>query len=548
MHEPKQIVYRSDAREKINRGIEKIADAVCQTLGPKGRNVILEQKYGSPIVTNDGVTIAREINVEDAFENMAVQLVKEAAIRTNDACGDGTTTAILLAKSIYDEGMKRISNGANPMMLKREIETWVEYVVNEINKLSIKVDDDKKIEQVATISANNDEEIGKLVAQMMKKVGNDGVVMIEESRMLKTTVEIIDGFRFNEGYTSPYFVNTQQRTTELENPFILIVEKRILQIKDLLSILQKVVQTKSNKPLLILADSVEGDALNALIMNKLKGNMLSCAVRIPGHGDQKRDYLTDISTLTGATIINDTSEVKLDKAEINHLGEARRIVITDSNTTIIGECQDKVKLKLLVESLKKQIESEKEDYAKEILQERLAKLTGGIGIIYVGAATETEMKEKKMRVEDSLLATKAAIEEGVLPGGGLALLRIQRTFGVKCVNESMSSTCSDGELIIWKALEAPIKTIMDNAGLNTQDIGVIIESILNNKNKNYGYDAFAGEQCDLMKKGIIDATLVVKNSFQNAASIAVLLLTSNVIVTKLPKKEDKFIMVPQGGV
>jgi len=536
----KEIVYDQKARELLLKGVNTLADTVRVTLGPKGRNVILEKSFGSPLVTKDGVTVAKEIELEDKFENMGAQMVKEVASKTSDVAGDGTTTATVLAQSIYREGAKLVAAGHNPMELKRGIEKAVEIVVEELKKLSKPTKDQKEIAQVGTISANNDETIGNIIAEAMSKVGKEGVITVEEAKSMETTLEIVEGMQFDKGYISPYFVtNPEKMEAVLDEPLILINEKKISSMKDLLPVLEQV--AKMGKPLLIISEDVEGEALATLVVNKLRGTLKVAAVKAPGFGDRRKAMLEDIAILTGGQMISEELGIKLESISIKDLGSAKRIVIDKDNTTIIDGAGDKKEIEARVKQMRTQIEETTSDYDREKLQERLAKLVGGVAVINVGAATETEMKEKKARVEDALNATKAAVEEGIIPGGGVAFLRCipnldkvkledQRQFGIQ---------------IVKKALVDPLRWIAQNAG---HDGSIIIEKVKNAKG-NYGFDAAKEEYVnDMMVAGIIDPTKVARIALQNAASVASLLLTTEAMVAEKPKEKGQMPMMPPGGM
>jgi chaperonin GroEL len=527
----KQLLFGEEARRSLQRGVDKLANAVKVTLGPRGRNVVLDKKYGSPTIINDGVTIAKEIDLEDPFENMGAQLIKEVASKTSDIAGDGTTTATVLAQAIYTEGMKNITAGTNPMPVKRGIEKATNAVVEELKKLSKPVKDKTEIAQVATISANNDKEIGNLIADAMEKVGNDGVITIEEAKGTETTLEVVEGMQFDQGYTSPYFVtNPDKMIAEIEDPYILIYDKKISSMKELLPILQEVVQ--QGKPIVIISEEVEGEALATLVVNRLKGTFTCVAVKAPGFGDRRKAMLEDIAILTGGRVISEEIGLKLEKAELAMLGRAKKVVVDKDNTTIVEGSGAKKDIQARISQIKKQIEDTKSDYDKEKLQERLAKLSGGVAVINVGAATETEMKEKKARVEDAMHATKAARAEGIVPGGGVALLRAGE------ILDKMTSADEEekvGIKIIKKALEAPIRQISFNAGV---DGAVIMDKILKETNKAIGFDATDGKFKDMVTAGIIDPTKVTRSALQNAASIASLLLTTETIVADIPEPKE----------
>jgi chaperonin GroEL len=536
----KEIVYDQKARELLLRGVNTLADAVRVTLGPKGRNVILEKSFGSPLVTKDGVTVAKEIELEDKFENMGAQMVKEVASKTSDVAGDGTTTATVLAQSIYREGAKLVAAGHNPMELKRGIEKAVEIVVEELKKLSKPTKDQKEIAQVGTISANNDETIGNIIAEAMSKVGKEGVITVEEAKSMETTLEIVEGMQFDKGYISPYFVtNPEKMEAVLDEPLILINEKKISSMKDLLPVLEQV--AKMGKPLLIISEDVEGEALATLVVNKLRGTLKVAAVKAPGFGDRRKAMLEDIAILTGGQMISEELGIKLESISIKDLGSAKRIVIDKDNTTIVDGAGDKKEIEARVKQMRTQIEETTSDYDREKLQERLAKLVGGVAIINVGAATETEMKEKKARVEDALNATKAAVEEGIIPGGGVAYLRCIPTLDKVKLEDQRQF----GIQIVKKALVDPLRWIAQNAG---HDGSIIIEKVKNAKG-NYGFDAAKEEYVnDMMVAGIIDPTKVARIALQNAASVASLLLTTEAMVAEKPKEKGQMPMMPPGGM
>jgi chaperonin GroEL len=535
----KQLSFGEEARRSLQRGVDKLANAVKVTLGPRGRNVVLDKKYGSPTIINDGVTIAKEIELEDPFENMGAQLIKEVASKTSDIAGDGTTTATVLAQAIYNEGMKNITAGTNPMPVKRGIEKATAAVIEELKKLSKPVKDKTEIAQVATISANNDRVIGNLIADAMDKVGNDGVITIEEAKGIETTLEVVEGMQFDQGYISAYFVtNPDKMIAELENPYILIYDKKISSMKELLPILQEVVQ--QGKSIVIISEETEGEALATLVVNRLKGTFSCVAVKAPGFGDRRKAMLEDIAVLTGGRVISEEIGLKLEKAEIAMLGRAKKVVVDKDNTTIIEGAGEKKDIQARISQLKKQIEETKSDYDKEKLQERLAKLSGGVAVINVGAATETEMKERKARVEDAMHATKAAREEGIVPGGGVALLRAGEALDKLTASDEEEKV---GIKIIKKALEAPIRQISFNAGV---DGGVIMDKIMKETSKTMGFDATDGQMKDMVKAGIIDPTKVTRSALQNAASIASLLLTTEAIVADLPDKNEHNHGAPGG--
>ncbi len=535
----KQLIYNEEARRKILSGVEQLARAVKVTLGPKGRNVVLEKKFGSPTITKDGVTVAKEIELKEAYENMGAEMVKEVASKTSDNAGDGTTTATLLAESIFKEGLKNVTAGANPMALKRGIEKAVEAVVEELKKLSQPKAEKKEISQVATIAANNDAEIGSLIADAMEKVGKDGVITVEEAKSMATTLEVVEGMQFDQGYLSPYFAtDTDRMEAVLDDPYILIYEKKISSMKDLLPVLEQV--AKSGKPIVIISEETDGEALATLVVNKIRGTLQCCAVKAPGYGDRRKAMLQDIAILTGGEFISEDLGVKLEKVSLNQLGRAKRVTIDKENTTIVegaGTTQD---ITARINQIKKHIEESDSDYDKEKLQERLAKLAGGVAVINVGAATETEMKEKKARVEDALHATRAAVEEGIVPGGGVALLRcIEALVSLKLGADEMI-----GAGIVRRALEEPIRQIAENAGLEGS---VVLQKVRENKEKAYGYDAANDQYTDMVKAGIIDPTKVTRTALQNASSIAALLLTTEALIADLPEEDKKAPAMPAGA-
>ena len=535
----KKIAFGTDARAAIQKGVSKLAKAVKITLGPCGRNVILEKSFGSPTVTKDGVTVAKEIELEDAYENMGAQMVKEVASKTSDVAGDGTTTATILAESIFDEGLKNITAGANPMQVKRGIEKGVEAIVNELMNKSIQVDSTKQIEQVATCSANQDAEIGKKLAEAMNKVGRDGVITVEEGQSLETTVELVEGMQFDKGYLSPHFVNNlEDMTVVLEKPYILIHEKKISSIKSLIPLLEKVSQ--QGKPLLLIAEDVEGEALATLVVNKLRGILQVAAVKAPGFGDRRKALLSDIATLTGGEAIFEDLGLQLENIELKQLGRGKRITIDKDSTTIIEGGGSIEAIRGRIEQIKNEIENTTSDYDVEKLQERLAKLAGGVAMINVGAATEAEMKEKKARVEDALHACRAAVEEGILPGGGVAMLRALPVLDkVKATGD-----VKIGVDIVRRAVVAPIKQIAQNAGL---DGSIVAQKVMESKDKNFGYDALRKQYGDMIKFGVIVPTKVERAALQNGASIASLLLTTDAVVSEIPEKKEAPPMPPGGG-
>ena len=524
----KQLKFNEDARRKLLGGVEKLSDAVKVTLGPKGRNVLLDKKFGAPTVTKDGVSVARDIELEDAFENMGAQLVKEVATKTNDVAGDGTTTATVLAYSIVKEGLKSVAAGINPMGIKRGIDKAVEDAVAEIKKVSKEIKDKEEISQVAAISANNDHEIGEEIANAMEKVGKDGVITVEESKTIETTTDFVEGMQFDRGYLSPYFAtNRDTMTTVMENPYILIYDKKISNMKELLPILEKIAQ--SSKPVLIIAEDVEGEALATLVVNTIRGALNVCAVKAPGFGDRRKAMLEDIAILTGGEVISEEVGLKLENAELEQLGRAKMIKIEKENTTVINGEGSENDIKERIGQIKVQIEDTSSDYDREKLQERLAKLAGGVAVINVGAATEVELKEKKHRVEDALSATRAAIDEGVVPGGGLTLVQ-----ACNALEASKDLTAEEvvGYNIVKRALEEPIRQIATNAGID----GSIVADKAKNEKKGVGFDAYKMEWTDMISAGIIDPAKVTRSALQNAASIAGLLLTTECAVTDIPEE------------
>ncbi|MHC4532591.1 MAG: chaperonin GroEL [Planctomycetota bacterium] len=535
----KKIAFGTDARAAIQKGVSKLAKAVKITLGPCGRNVVLEKSFGSPSVTKDGVTVAKEIELEDAYENMGAQMVKEVASKTSDVAGDGTTTATIMAESIFDEGLKNITAGANPMQVKRGIEKGVEAIVNELVKKSIPIESTKQIEQVATCSANQDTEIGKKLAEAMTKVGKDGVITVEEGQSLETVVELVEGMQFDKGYLSPHFVNNlEDMTVVLEKPYVLIHEKKISSIKSLIPLLEKVSQ--QGKPLLLIAEDVEGEALATLVVNKLRGILQVAAVKAPGFGDRRKALLSDIATLTGGEAIFEDLGLQLENIELKQLGRAKRITIDKDSTTIIEGGGSTEAIRGRIEQIKNEIEISTSDYDIEKLQERLAKLAGGVAQINVGAATEAEMKEKKARVEDALHACRAAALEGILPGGGVAMLRALGVLNkVKATGD-----VKIGVDIVRRAVVAPIKQIAENAGL---DGSIVAQKVMESKDKNFGYDALRKQYGDMIKFGVIVPTKVERAALQNGASIASLLLTTDAVVSEIPEKKEAPPMPPGGG-
>lgn len=525
----KQIKYGEEARRALERGVNAVADTVKVTLGPRGRNVVLDKKYGSPTVTNDGVTIAREIELEDPFENQGAQFLKEVATKTNDVAGDGTTTATLLAQAMVREGLKNLAAGANPMLLRRGIAKAVDAAVEGLKRISKPIDNKESIAHVASISAA-DEEIGNLIAEAMDKVGKDGVITVEESKTLGTTLEVVEGMQFDRGYISPYMVtDAEKMEAVLEEPVILITDKKLSNIQDLLPLLEQVVQ--HGKKLLIIADDVEGEALATLVVNKLRGTFTCVAVKAPGFGDRRKEMLQDIAILTGGQVISEELGYDLKDVRLDMLGRARQVKVTKENTTIVGGAGDAAEIKKRVNQIKAQIEETTSDYDREKLQERLAKLAGGVAVIQAGAATETELKEKKHRIEDALAATKAAVEEGIVPGGGIALLNVIED--VQKVVDSLDGDFKTGAKIVLRALEEPVRQIAANAGV---DGSVIVEKIKAAKDPNFGYDAYKEEFTDMFKAGIVDPTKVTRTALQNAASIASMILTTEAVVVDVPEK------------
>lgn len=536
----KQFKYGEEARRSLEKGVDTLADAVKITLGPKGRNVVLDKKFGAPLITNDGVTIAKEIELEDAFENMGAQLVKEVSVKTNDVAGDGTTTAALLAQTIIREGMKNIAAGANPMVLKKGIAKATEYTVEELKKISKPIESKTAIAQVASVSAG-DEEIGTLLSDAFEKVGKDGVITIDESKTMKTELSVVEGMQFDRGYASPYMMtNPDKMDAVLEDPLILITDKKISVFQDLLPVLEQVV--KSGRGLFIIAEEVEGEALTALVLNKLKGAIKCVAVKAPGYGDRRKAMLEDIAILTGATVISSDLGYEIKDATLDMLGSAKMVQVDKDNTTIVDGAGDPALIKQRVAAIQHQIAESTSDYDKEKLQERLARLSGGVAVVRVGAATEVEMKERKLRIEDALAATRAAVEEGIVPGGGIALLSISDK--VTAYANTFSGDEKTGALIIAKALTAPIKQIAENAGV---DGGVIVDNVLRAKKANYGYDALKNEFCDMVEKGILDPTKVTRSALQNAASVSSTLLTTEVIVADKPEPAPAMPQAPMGG-
>ncbi len=534
----KQLQFDETARHALLRGVEKLARAVKATLGPAGRNVILDKKFGSPTITKDGVTVAKEIELEDPYENMGAQLVREVASKTSDIAGDGTTTATVLAESIYREGLKNVTAGANPTSLQRGITKAVEAVVAELARISKKVNDRTEIAQVATVSANWDSNIGEIIADAMDKVGKDGTITVEEAKSIETTLDVVEGMQFDKGYLSPYFVtNAESMETVLDSAYLLIHEKKISSLKDLLPLLEKV--AKSGKPLLIIAEDVEGEALATLVVNKLRGTLQVAAVKAPGFGDRRKAMMEDIAVLTGGRCLTEDLGIKLENVTLDDLGRAKRVTIDKENTTIVEGDGTSQAIQGRVAQLRRQIDETTSDYDREKLQERLAKLAGGVAVINVGAATETEMKEKKARVEDALHATRAAVEEGVVPGGGVALIRAQKA--LDSVNVEGDEKIGLG--IIRRAIEAPLRQLADNAGLE----GALIVQEVKKRSGNEGYNVATGEYVDLIKAGVVDPTKVTRSALQNAASISGLLLTTEAVISEIPEKEKPAMPGGHGG-
>jgi chaperonin GroEL len=532
----KQIAFEQEARDAMRRGIGKLARAVKVTLGPKGRNVILQKSFGSPTVTKDGVTVAKEIELEDKYENMGAQMVREVASKTSDVAGDGTTTATVLAEAIFNEGLRGVVSGVNPMLMKRGMEKAVEDIVERVKKMSIPVKNKKDLENVATIAANNDHEIGKIIAEAMEKVGKDGVITVEDGKTIETTHEFVEGMQFDRGYLSPYFVTDPQKMEcELEDPYILIYEKKISANKDLVPVLEKVLQ--AGKPIFIICEDVEGEALATLVINKLRGTFKCAAVKAPGYGDRRKAMLEDIAVLTGGKAIFEDLGIQLENISLKDLGRCKKVKIDKDNTVIIEGAGKRPDIQGRIGLIQNELAKSTSDYDKEKLSERMAKLSGGVAKINVGAATESEMKEKKARVEDAMHATRAANQEGILPGGGVALLR--SAAGLK--PKGLSADEEAGYNIIVRACKSPIVQIVGNAGENGE---VVANKVLENDNQNYGYDARQDRYCDMVKEGIIDPTKVVRSALQNASSVATLLLNSDALVAEMPKDEKK---KPSGG-
>lgn len=535
----KQLSFDEAARHSLLRGVEKLAKTVKATLGPSGRNVILDKKFGSPTITKDGVTVAKEIELEDPYENMGAQLVREVASKTSDIAGDGTTTATVLAEAIYREGLKNVTAGANPTSLQRGITKAVAAITEELAKISKKVKDSSEIAQVATVSANWDKTIGTIIADAMDKVGKDGTITVEEAKSIETTLDVVEGMQFDKGYLSPYFVtNAESLEAILENAYILIHEKKISSLKDLLPLLEKV--AKSGKPLLLIAEDIEGEALATLVVNKLRGTLQVAAVKAPGFGDRRKAILEDIAILTGGRLLTEDLGIKLENVTLEDLGRAKRIVVDKENTTVIEGEGKNSDIQGRVTQIRRQIEETTSDYDREKLQERLAKLAGGVAVINVGAATETEMKEKKARVEDALHATRAAVEEGIVPGGGVALIRAQKALD----NLTLEGDEAIGLQIVRRAIEQPLRTLADNAGKE----GALIVQEVKKRKGNEGYNVATGEYEDLIKAGVVDPAKVTRSALQNAASISGLLLTTEALVTELPEKDKPAPMPPGGGM
>jgi chaperonin GroEL len=536
----KEVRFSDDARTRLVRGVNLLANAVKATLGPKGRNAVLEKSFGAPTITKDGVSVAKEIELKDKFENMGAQMVKEVASSTSDEAGDGTTTATLLAQAIIREGMKAVASGINPMDVKRGVDLAVTAAVEELKKLSKPCKDSKAIAQVGTISANSDEAIGKKIAEAMEKVGKEGVITVEEGSGLENELEVVEGMQFDRGYLSPYFINNgQTQTSELESPYILLYDKKVSNIREMLPLLEGI--AKAGKPLLVIAEDVEGEALATLVVNTIRGIVKVCAVKAPGFGDRRKAMLQDIAVLTGGTVISDEVGLSLEKATLNDLGKAKKVVAEKENTTIIDGAGKPSEIKGRIEQIRRQVEEATSDYDKEKLQERVAKLSGGVAVIKVGAATEIEMKEKKARVEDALHATRAAVEEGVVPGGGVALVRVQKSLDkLTGANEDQNV----GIRILSRSIEEPLRQIVQNAG---EDGSVVLAKVREGKG-SYGYNAATGEYGDMIEMGILDPTKVTRLALQNAASVAGLLLTTEVMVAEAPKEEHDHPPMGGGGM
>lgn len=536
----KQLLFDEDARQSVLKGITILTDAVKATLGPRGRNVIIDRKFGAPNITKDGVTVAKEVELKDPYQNMGAQLLREVASKTSDVAGDGTTTATVLAYSIYKEGMKYVTAGANAIDIKRGVDKAVEVVVEELKKMSKPVAEKKEIAQVGTISANNDPSIGELIAEAMEKVGKDGVITVEEAKSMATTLEIVEGMQFDRVYISPYFITDPERMQcVLDDAFLLIHDKKISSMKDLLPILEQI--AKMGKPLMILSEDVEGEALATLVVNKLRGTLQVCAVKAPGFGDRRKAMLEDIAILTGGTVISEDLGLKLENVKLADLGRAKKINIEKENTTIVEGAGDHSAIQGRVRQIKVQVDETTSDYDREKLQERLAKLVGGVAVINVGAATESEMKEKKARVEDALNATRAAVEEGIVPGGGVALLRCIEALD----NLNLEHDLKIGVKIVKRALEEPIRQIIFNAGMESS---IIVEKVKESADINFGFDAYKEEYADMLKAGIIDPTKVTRWALLNASSVAGLMLTTEVMITEIPEEDKKMPAMPGGGM
>jgi chaperonin GroEL len=536
----KDVKFSTDARDRMLRGVDTLANAVRVTLGPKGRNVVLDKSFGAPRITKDGVTVAKEIELEDKFENMGAQMVREVAQKTNDNAGDGTTTATVLAHAIVREGAKAVAAGMNPMDLKRGIDTAVQAVIKDIEKRSKKVGSSAEVAQVGTISANGDANIGKMIAQAMQKVGNEGVITVEEAKALETDVEIVEGMQFDRGYLSPYFItNAEKMVAELEDPYVLLHEKKLSALQAMLPVLEAVVQT--GKPLLIVAEDIEGEALATLVVNKLRGGLKVAAVKAPGFGDRRKAMLEDIAILTGGQLISDDLGIKLESVTLQMLGRAKKVIIEKEKTTIVDGAGKKKDIEARVAQIKQQIEETTSDYDREKLQERLAKLAGGVAVIRVGGATEVEVKEKKDRVDDALNATRAAVEEGIVPGGGVALLRAKKAVG-RLTNDNPDVQA--GINIVLKAIEAPLRQIAENSGVEGS---IVVGKIMESKSETFGFDAQSETYVDLVEKGIIDPAKVVRRALQDAASVAGLLVTTEAMVAELPKEKPAMPAMPGGG-
>jgi chaperonin GroEL len=536
----KDVKFSTDARDRMLRGVDTLANAVRVTLGPKGRNVVLDKSYGAPRITKDGVTVAKEIELEDKFENMGAQMVREVAQKTNDNAGDGTTTATVLAHAIVREGAKAVAAGMNPMDLKRGIDTAVQVVIKDIEKRSKKVGSSAEVAQVGTISANGDANIGKMIAQAMQKVGNEGVITVEEAKALETDVEIVEGMQFDRGYLSPYFItNAEKMVAELEDPYVLLHEKKLSALQAMLPVLEAVVQT--GKPLLIIAEDIEGEALATLVVNKLRGGLKVAAVKAPGFGDRRKAMLEDIAILTGGQLISDDLGIKLESVTLQMLGRAKKVIIEKEKTTIVDGAGKKKDIEARVAQIKQQIEETTSDYDREKLQERLAKLAGGVAVIRVGGATEVEVKEKKDRVDDALNATRAAVEEGIVPGGGVALLRAKKAVG-RLTNDNPDVQA--GINIVLKAIEAPLRQIAENSGVEGS---IVVGKIMESKSETFGFDAQSETYVDMVEKGIIDPAKVVRRALQDAASVAGLLVTTEAMVAELPKEKPAMPAMPGGG-